>query len=295
MANSLGEFRREFRRDPGPNWAMIVVLAVLALLMTAGIVWLVVKPDGNLLGRAATALFFACLVPITVFGIRQFWRRLHERFRLHDHGLEYFDGDRTHPISWDQIAEIREATSTVKVYGLTASGPEPEVELVTDQGLHCSLSSDVLDLKSLAPVVSASVHAHLGEKAERQLQRGGAVPFGPLSVSTRGIEIAAPAPKAWWESLKTRFSQNVHPPVIRPCRLSWEEVDHIRIGKARRGDALSDRTTYCQIEIGAGGDAEPVFVYPIPEFANFFVFLEVLEALNHPIESMPEAVPGSIP
>jgi hypothetical protein len=293
MADSLGEFRREYRRDPSPHWAMIAVLAILGLLLSAGIVWLVIKPDGNIIGRAATAILFAVLLPVTAFGIRHFWLKLRERFRLHEHGLEFFDGVRPHRIAWNHVAEIREAISMVKVYGLTASGPKPEVELMTTDGLKCSLSGDVLELESLSPVVTEAVNACLREQADRQLQRGGRMPFGVLHVSRHGIEIESPAPQPWWQTLKERFSQNVNPPVTRPCRLSWNDVDGIRFIQAVRGDALANRTTYQQIEIRAAGTKDPVFVYPVPQFPNFFLLMETLEALEHPIQSMPDAKTGS--
>lgn len=283
IPDALGEFQREFRRDPGLHGTMIAVMAVLSILLLVGIAWLAIKPDGHLAGKVATALFLAALLLLAAYGIRHFWLALWQRFRLHERGLIYFDGRDSHSIPWSRVAEIRETICTVKLYGITASGPKPELELVTTDGVRCSIGTDVLDLESLSPVVAEEVNASLRGRAQQALRRRNPVRFGILSISNRGLVIEAPAPKTWWQELQDRFSTSVHPPVVQPCELSWEEVGGIHLAKTTRGDALADQTTYHRLEIRQKGTERPVLEYPVPEFANFQVFTEVLDALQHPL------------
>ena len=51
-----------------------------------------------------------------------------------------------------------------------------------------------------------------------------------------------------------------------------------------RGEALSRKISFNQLEIRQRGRKAPVCVYPIPQFPNFAVFSEVMEQLGHPIQ-----------
>lgn len=281
---TLGAFQREFRRDPGRHGAVLAVCCVLSLLALAGIGWMIVMPDATALRRAVTIAVLAAALVGAGVGVRHTWRMLAQRFRLHEHGLSYFDGRAAHHLHWTDVAEIRESVSTVKMYGITTDGPKLAVALVSDAGVRCSIGTDVLELEALSPVVVRAVNDCLREDALKRLQRGEAVSFGVVAVSDQGVALDAPPPRSRLQSIWDRMSYTFGPE-IKPCRLGWEDIADIRVAARAHGDKLSRQVTFNQVEIRRRGRKTPVCRYPIPDFPNFTVFAEVLERLGHPLRS----------
>jgi len=273
----------ECRADPGAHWPAIIVFAVLALLAATGVVWLIIKPGTIDVGRILTALFLALFAVACVIGAWIYWVRLQRRYRLLNGGIEYFDGRQTHEITWKSVTEIYEVISSVKLLGLTVDSPQLRVEFVTSEGVRCQVDKDVQGSDQLAPIVSREANRTLSERARKLLERRQNVPFGCVSLSQSGITVEEPAPKPWWENLKHRFESNVDTRVVVPGEYAWHDVEGIRVVAAVRGDRLSDRTTYNQLQIRVQGRKDPVLIYAIPEFPNFAVFCEVLEELGRPL------------
>ncbi len=273
----------EFRADPGAHWPAIIVFAVLALLTTAGVVWLIIKPGAVDVARVLTALFLALVGAACVIGAYVFWVRRHRRYRLLDGGLEYFDGRQTHEIAWNSVAEIYEVISSVKLLGLTVDSPQLGVKLVSTEGIGCEIDNNVLGSDTLAPFVSREVNRRLSELARKRLQRRQQVPFGCVRLSEAGIAIEESAPKPWWEVLKDRFSNEDVASSVVQGDYAWQDVRDIRIVPAMRGSRLSEHTKYNELQIRVIDRESPVFVCGIPGFPNFTVFCEVLEQLGRPL------------
>jgi hypothetical protein len=271
------------RADPGAHWPVIIVFFALALLATAGVVWLIVKPGPVNVGRVLTAIFLAGLAAVCIVGARFFWLRLQRRYRLHESGLEYFDGRQTHEISWDDVLEIYEVISSVKLLGLTVDAPQLGVAFVTTEGVRCDIDKSVLGSDQLAPIVSDAVNQSLRKRARRKQPRRQSVPFECVSLSEAGVVIQEPPPRSWWEVLKHRFESNVDTSVVVPGEYVWGDVRDIRVVSAMRGDKLSNHTTYSQLQIRVQVRKSPVFICGIPEFPNFTLFSELLEELKHPL------------
>jgi hypothetical protein len=214
----------EFRADPGAHWPAIITFCVLALLSLAGVVWLIIRPGPITPGRVLTALFLAVLALLFVAGARWFWLKLGRLFRLHSAGLEYFDGRQTHDIPWDQVVEVYETISSVKLLGVAVDAPQFQVALVTNDGIRCAINRDIQGSDRLAPVVSRAVNQRLSEWASRQLLRRRPVSLGCLSLSETGILIAPPAPLPWWEAVRRRFESQVGSVIVVPGEYAWENI-----------------------------------------------------------------------
>jgi hypothetical protein len=157
------------------------------------------------------------------------------------------------------------------------------VEFVTSEGVRCQVDKNVQGSDQLAPIVSREVNRRLSERARKQLERRQNVPFGCVSLSETGVVIQEPPATAWWEKLKHRFESNVDTSVVVSGEYAWHDVRDIRIVSAVRGDRMSDRTTYNQLQIRVQGRKSPVLIWAVPEFPNFTVFCEVLEQLGRPL------------
>src|SRR5262245_8267370 len=184
--------------------AVLAVFCILSVLALVVIWWMIVKPDSSAIGRALTIAVLAAVFVGAVFGIRHYWLLLAQRFRLHEQGMSYFDGRTSHRLHWTDIVEIRESISTAKLYGITTSGPKLEVALVSRDGVHCSIGTDVLDLEALSTLVARAVNDCLRQNALEKLQRGKAVQFGLVAVSAQGVVLDAPAPRSWLKSIQDR-------------------------------------------------------------------------------------------
>jgi hypothetical protein len=279
---TLGAFQREFRRDPGGPGALLVVCCILGVLALVGIWWMIVKPDSSVIGRVLTIAALAGVFAGAAFGVRQFWLQFEQRFRLHEHGLSYFDGRTAHRLHWNDIVEITESISTAKMYGITVSGPKLGVDLASRDGVRCSIGTDVQDLEALSTVVAHAVNDCLRKQARKQLRQGEAVKFGPVAVSAHGVVLDAPPPRSWLKSIQDRVS-DIFPPEIEPCQLEWQEVTEIRVASRTHGEKMARQITFNQLEIRRRGRKAPVCAYPVPQFPNFTVFAEVLEQLGHPL------------
>lgn len=206
----------ELCADPGAHWPIIIVCVVLALLAMSGVVWLIVKPGAVDVGRVLIAIFLAGVAALCVVGARFFWLRLQRRYRMHKSGLEYFDGRETHEISWDNVSEIYEVITSVKLLGLTVDAPQLGVAFVTSEGVRCEIDTNIRGSDRLAPLISAAVNGSLRDRARRNRKRRESVPFGCVSLSEAGVVVQELPPKSWWEVLKHRFESNVNTCVVVP-------------------------------------------------------------------------------
>ena len=173
--------------------------------------------------------------------------------------------------------------SSVKLLGLTVDSPHLGVAFVTSEGVRCEIDKNVQGADQLAPEVSREVNRRLRERARKKLERRQGVPFGCISLSEAGVTIQELPPKSWWEKLRHRFESNVDTSVVVPGEYAWHDVADIRVVSAVRGDRMSDRTTYNQLQIRVQGRKSPVCSWAVPEFPNFTVFCEVLEQLGRPL------------
>lgn len=280
-ASPENEPKGEFRAAPGAHWPIIAVFAVLALLCLVGIGWLIIKPGPIDIGRIFTTVVLLILAVVFAIGAGYFWLRLQRRLRLQPGGLEYFDGRQTHRIAWDDVQEIYEVISSVKMLGITVESPQFALALVTSRGVRCDIDKDIQDFQTLGPIVSAEVNRSLSLRARQKLERREFVPFGAVSLSERGVRIQEPAPRPWWEELKQRFEGQTQPRFAQPGEYPWQNVRAIQIVPAIHGSKWADHTTYNQLEIQ--GHNSQIYGCPIPLFPNFAVFNVVLAELNHPL------------
>jgi hypothetical protein len=257
------------------------VLAVLTLLALAGVVWLIIKPGPIDVGRVLTASFLGLLAVGFIIGAGYYWLRLQRRISPQPGGLEYFDGRQSHKISWDDVREIYEVVTSVKMLGITVDSPALGVALVTQSGVRCEIDKNIQGWQTLGPIVSREVNQNLSRRVREQLKRRERVQFGPVGLSLTGIVIQQPTPVPWWETLKQKIDNQPQSRVVVPGEYSWKDVGAIQIAPAMHGDKWADHTTYNQLEIW--GPQAPVYVCPIPVFPNFAVFTEILEALKRPL------------
>lgn len=177
----------EFRADSGAYWPMILVCAVLALLATAGFVWGIIKPGGEIALKVLIPPFLALLAVVCAIGARFYWVQLHRRYRLLKDGLEYFDGRQSHEIPWKSVTEIYEVVFSVQMLGLTVDSPQLGVEFVTSEGVRCQIDKNVQGSDQLAPIVSREVNRRLSQRARKELDRRQSVPFGCVRLSDAGV------------------------------------------------------------------------------------------------------------
>jgi hypothetical protein len=274
----------EYRADPGAHWPLVIVLALLGLLSLAAVVWLAIKPGPFHVSRVLTAIVLAGVGVASATGTRFFWRQLHRRYGLHDSGLQYFDGGRTHEIAWDDVREIYETVSSVRLVGVSVDGPQWRVAIVTTEGVRCEIDKSILGADRLVPVVSAAVNRSLRQRVESMLNGIDGAQFGCVSLSQRGIAVHDPPPIAWWKALQRRIESDVNASVVVPGTYRWHDVEELRIAPASRGDRLSNRTSYNQLEIRVQGKSSPVVICAVPEFPNFALFCHLIEEWQHPLK-----------
>jgi hypothetical protein len=276
----LGAFRRESRINREEHWPIILVLIGLGILALAGAVWIVVRPVPWDVGRVACVLFLAGLVVAVAFGVRHYWLRLQRRIGLHENGLMYDDGRQTHGIPWEDVAEIYEAVSAVKVLGLTLGTPKPEATVVSTAGVRCKVDKEIRDAAELVPVVSEAVNTCLRRRAAQELELRRGLRFGILTVSERGLVIEKPPRQSFVEAFRKYLETDVEGADADPGEYGWSEVQSFRIATTRDND-----TTYNQIQIRVNGRKSAVYLCGVPEFPNFAVFTEVLESLGQRLEA----------
>lgn len=270
-----------FRADPAAHWPIILVLVVLTLLALVGVVWVIIRPGPIDIGRILTALLLGTLAVVFVAVAGYFWLRLQRRIQLRERGLEYFDGRQTHLFSWDDVRDIYEVITSVKLLGLTVDAPNFGALLVTKDGVRCEIDSNMQGFQTLGPLVSGEVNASLLQRARSALKQGGRVPFGQVSLSQRGVVIEEATAQPWWEMLKQRFEGHTEPRVAVPGEYGWQDIRAIQIVPAVHGEKWADHTTYNQLEIQTRHG--PVYGCPVPVFPNFAVFTEILNELKHPL------------
>lgn len=281
IASSGQELQGEFRADPGAHWPIIGVLAVLALLSLVGVAWLLIKSGPIDVGRVLTTLLLFTLAAVFLIGVGYFWLRLQRRIRLQERGLEYFDGRQTHQILWDDVEEIYEVVTSVKMLGITVDAPKFALALVTKEVVRCEIDTNVKGFQTLGPLVSGEVNRSLRQRARQKLARHQSVPFGPLNLLAVGIRIDQPAARPWWEELKQRFEGQAQPRFAVPGEYAWRSIRAIQLVSATHGDKWADHTTYNQVEIH--GPTSAIYGCPVPLFPNFALFTEILAELNHPL------------
>jgi hypothetical protein len=280
-ATSSQELTGEFRADPAAHWPIIGVLAVLALLSLVGVGWLIVKPGPVDVGRVLTAVFLFILAGAFLAGLGYYWLRMARWIRLEEKGLTYFDGRQTHNIRWDDVQEVYEVISSVKLLGITVDAPQFALSLVTSGGVRCEIDKDIRGCQTLGPLVSREVNRSLSQRARHKLARRESVPFGAVSLSEAGVRIEEPAALPWWETLKHKLEGQAQPRFAVPGQYAWQQVRAIQIVPAMEGSKWADHTTYNQLQIQ--GLTSPLYGCPVPLFPNFAVFTETLDALNRPL------------
>ena len=191
---------------------------------------------------------------VALGGLISYWRSRGLRVYLYDLGMVYQRGYQEETLLWEQITQIH--TAAVR-YGLSslAWGAQTTLELHADDKRHVRLTHALTDLSSLAETIKRNVYPNLLAEYRRNLNQGGAINFGPLLLTLKGVQqgqqfirwqdlsqttlgrgLLLITPHEHDQGTKMRIPANLVPNVDLCVQL----IEHLRINRAE-GDTVKPK------------------------------------------------------
>ena len=183
-SEALGELRSEHARNRGRNWMLIVLLAVGGLMgLLAGPL---LRRQGSNGGVCVSGFGLGMLV-LAGWSLYVARRDRDLRVRVYDNGLVVTRAGDDRVIRWDAVASVNHvAMQSLRV----RRGPTHLCTLKTRDGAATQFSDATLqNVAGLCERIQAGTLDPLLRRVAARLQAGERVTFGPLAVTSQGVDL----------------------------------------------------------------------------------------------------------